>query len=68
MHMPSRAFQSLDRHLKMQEALDAAFQRIEADFNAQGFSTREIHDAMGEVLDTRRQALVEDPDPSDDPA
>jgi hypothetical protein len=40
---------------------------MEADLNANGFATAEIHDAIEEVLASRRNSLSEDPDPAEDP-
>jgi hypothetical protein len=65
--MTSKIFYDINRHIALQDALSSIFGRLETDFNADGFATTEIHDAMEEVLDRRRQALSEDPDPADDP-
>lgn len=62
----STVFHQLDRNINLQEALDDLVQRAESEFNARGFATTEIHDALTEVLHNRRMAYAEDPDPAED--
>ena len=59
--------ENIYRSLDLQEIVDGMIQAMEADLNANGFATVEIHDAIEEVLASRRVSLAEDPDPADDP-
>lgn len=53
--------ENIYRSLHLQEIIDGMIQAMEADLNANGFATAEIHDAIEEVLARRRVSLAEDP-------
>lgn len=67
MQPPRTGLENIKRSLDLQEIINGIFQRIEADMNEAGFATAEIHDAIEEVLASRRSSLSEDPDPAEDP-
>ena len=43
--------ENIYRSLHLQEIIDGMIQAMEADLNANGFATAEIHDAIEEVLE-----------------
>jgi hypothetical protein len=64
--MKVRPINDPDRLIELQEGLDDMFARAVAKLNDAGFSTKEVLEALHEIVMNRWRAYDEDPDPADD--
>jgi|EndMetStandDraft_4_1072995.scaffolds.fasta_scaffold1768846_2 hypothetical protein len=64
--MKVRPINDPDRLIELQEGLDEILARAAAKLNEAGFSTKEVLEALHEIVMNRWRAYDEDPDPADD--
>jgi hypothetical protein len=63
---PNPSVSDVDRKIQLEEQIDPLFADIIDQFVSAGFGTKETIKAMHDVLDHRRFAYDQDPDPADD--